>query len=221
MAIHIHRPGAPPVILETAPAKKQRTTDADWPPARKILEWPLDKDGLFAVPTERLTTEQEIEIEHRRMNVVAVANYGDPLIAPETFDPTGAYLCGGRAAGVTPDLPILPCNKLNVLPNGTSECIWRKKRILARPNNSSCAKYDVARVCDPEMNRPGATGLEDDQLGYGETNNPLGWGCVRCRFSALLPSPNQAIRPSWCKEHGITIGETACCDNNEPIPRQR
>jgi signal peptide peptidase SppA len=169
---------------------------------RPILVWPVGVKGKFAAPTGRLTAQQEVEIEQRRHNWAAMANYADTLLDPQTFDAEeGRYRCRN-------------CNKF--VPE-TSECLWRREHYLSAPDTMSCRLWDKSRPCDPEMELPGELGLTDDVMGFAQTNDPGGWGCARCEFNQPLLEPNNPLRGRWCEEGGITLEVKACCNENDPI----
>jgi hypothetical protein len=174
--------------------------------ARPILIWPTNAKGYFAAPTERLTAAQEVEGEQRRHNWAAISHYADSLLDSTTFDLKGAYRCRD-------------CNKYK---DQLQECAWRREHYLEHPDTMSCELWDKARQCDPEMELPGLLGLTDDVMGFAQTKDPDGWGCVRCKRNKPLIDPNSPIRNRWCELAGITIqvgpGESsACCNANEPI----
>lgn len=107
-------------------------------PVRAILTDPV-KNGLFVLP-ETISAEDEVRYAKRRMDSIRVAQYSDTKCGlPNTYDPKGAYLCGGLKNGESS-----VCNKLN-----GSECLIRIKKI-DDPHHQSCGMWETANAGDPE-----------------------------------------------------------------------
>lgn len=182
---------------------------------RPILSWPEDKDGYFAVPTKQLTPDEEVKARQIRMFAVVGAEYADPTCGNGfTFEPQqgqrgSAYLCGGRADGLSNT-----CNKFVIL---TNECLIRKTKTVASPHTSSCGFWEQARAGDPEGQRCPSGRYDDDRINFGTTPNPLGFSCQRCEYGeGMMPVPDSEGRPRWCKLHGFPVTDDACCADNEP-----
>jgi len=173
---------------------------------RPILTDPVDKDGLFVVPTTA-SAEDEIRWAKRRMDSIRIAQYADSKCGlPATFDKEGAYLCGGRKHGGSS-----PCNKLE----GT-ECLIRIKPIDNK-HFQSCGFWETQNAGDAEGRYSPKGKLEDDRIGFGATKNLEGFGCERCRFGRPLTFKDSEGRSCWCRLKGHTIEEHACCADNEAV----
>jgi hypothetical protein len=174
---------------------------------RPILNEPVAASGLFATPNAGFTSEDEIQWAKRRMDASRVASYADWKCGlPNTFDPTGAYLCGGRKDGKSSQ-----CNKAN----GT-ECLL-KKGPLTNPHYQSCAFWETYNVGDAEARYSPHGRLEDDRIGFGETKNPGGFGCRNCEYARQMPIPDSEGRTMWCALKGMSVQDVGCCWDNNPI----
>ncbi len=165
---------------------------------RDILYGPV-QDGFFVVPKETFTKEDEVAWSKRRMDSVRIAQYADSKCGlPNTYDETGAYICS-------------TCNKRE----GT-ECLIRIKN-LSKPDYQGCAYWEMTNAGDPEGRYSPDGKLEDKRIGFGETKNPKGWGCIRCEYYISMPKPDSENRPGWCKKKGHTVEMNSCCWDNDPI----
>lgn len=172
---------------------------------RKVLTLP-EKNGLFSVPA-KFGEEEEVAFRARRIEAGRVSNYADSKCGiSATFDPVGAYLCGGRADGGSS-----PCNKIE----GT-ECLIRRLR-LTKPHAQSCGYWEVEDAGDREPRYSTEGKLGDVRISFGETANPEGFGCVRCEYGeGELPHPDSEGRERWCALKGFPVEDNACCAENEP-----
>lgn len=172
---------------------------------RPILDAPT-KDGLFILP-DTFTTEDEVMWAKRRMDSIRVAQYADSKCGlPNTFDPQGAYLCGGCKDGSSS-----PCNKLV----GT-ECLIRIKPIDA-PHESSCGFWETRNAGDPEGRYCPKGKMQDARINFGTTEAPEGFGCERCEYGqGKLGHPDSEGRERWCSLKGHPVEDKSCCADNEP-----
>lgn len=173
---------------------------------RPILQDPLGADGLFVIPKD-FGVDDEVRWAKKRMDAARVSMYADSHCGlSNTYDSAGAYLCGGRQDGSSS-----PCNKLQV-----TECLIRKIK-LTNPNKQSCEYWEIKNAGDPEP-RYGPEGkLEDKRISFGDTPNPLGFGCIRCEYGeGELPHLDSEGRNRWCALKGFPVEDTACCAENEP-----
>ncbi len=173
---------------------------------RKILDAPK-KDGLFVVP-ENFSAKEEVDWAKRRQDSVRVAQYSDSKCGlPNTFDSTGAYLCGGRKDGGSS-----PCNKL-----AGKECLIRIQPINS-PNFQSCAFWETQNAGDPEGRYCPKGKLEDPRISFGSTKSEEGFGCERCEYGQQqLFKPDSEGRTRWCALKGHSVEDKSCCADNEPI----
>lgn len=172
---------------------------------RPILYGPV-KDGLFVMPAS-FDAKDEVNFSKRRMDTVRVAQYADSSCGlSNTFDPDGAYLCGGNGKSV-------PCNKFD-----SPKCLIRITEVVAKPERSSCMYWEKANAGDPEGKYPPDGRLDDRRIDFGVTANPLGWGCMRCEYGQqLLNKPDSEGRTRWCSKKGHPVENNSCCAENEAI----
>jgi hypothetical protein len=172
---------------------------------RPILYGPV-KDGLFIMPTS-FNAKDEVSFAKRRMDTIRVAQYADTSCGlSNTFDPDGAYLCGGNGKSVA-------CNKFD---NG--DCLIRITENIAKPDHSSCMYWEKANAGDPEGKYPPKGRLDDRRIDFGVTPNQLGWGCMRCEYGQqFLNKPDSEGRPRWCAKKGHPVESNSCCAENEAI----
>jgi hypothetical protein len=178
---------------------------------RKILKGPVE-DGLYTVPTEKLTVEEETEAAKRRMRWVRIADYADETCGiSNTLDPEAAYLCGGREDGSSS-----PCNMFRG--NGDNRCLILEGGPMKKPHLSSCGKWEIRNDGDPEGDSCHKGFFSAADLSFGVTKNPQGWGCVRCEYGQkFMPEPDSEGRTRFCQLANIAVGEKACCRRNEAI----
>ena len=173
---------------------------------REILEEPIS-DGKFALPSDNFTADDEVQWGKRRLDSVRVAQYADSKCGlSNTFDSTGAYLCGGRQDGGSS-----PCNKRE-----GNECLI-KSGDLSNPHFQSCAYWETQNAGDPEGRYCPDGKLEDERIGFGETKNPAGFGCLNCEYFKTMPRPDSEGRTGWCVLKGHTVEDKGCCWDNDPI----
>lgn len=173
---------------------------------RPILTGPI-KDGLFSVPGNAFTATDEIQWAKKRMDSTRVAQYADSRCGlPNTYDPAGAYLCAGREDGASS-----PCNKRE-----GDECLIRKLK-LDNPNFQSCAYWETTNAGDPEARYSPDGKLDDERIGFGDTEHKEGFGCIRCEYFRPMTKPDSEGRTGWCSLKGHTVEEKGCCWDNEPI----
>lgn len=174
---------------------------------RPILDEATGPDELFITPSIGFTAQDEVQWAKRRMDASRVASYADFKCGlPNTFDPTGAYLCGGRADGRSS-----PCNKAN-----GNECLI-KKGLLTAPHYQSCAFWETRNTGDPEPRYSPHGRLEDERIGFGQTKSPSGFGCMRCEYGRSMPAPDSEGRTMWCALKGMSVQDVGCCWDNNPI----
>lgn len=175
---------------------------------RPIITQPLDADGYFAVPDANFTAEDEVRWAKLRQDSVRISSYADSKCGlPQTRDEAGAYLCGGRADGTS-----RACNKLQ-----GNECLIRIQPIKAI-HLASCAFWETLNAGDPEGRYCPKGKLDDPRIGFGDTKNPQGFGCIRCEYGQnQMPKADSEGRTRWCKEKGHPVEDTACCAENDPI----
>jgi hypothetical protein len=174
---------------------------------RPILYGPVGSDGLFTMPTS-FTVEDEVMFAKRRMDSVRLAQYADTRCGlPDTYDPSGAYLCGGLRDGSS-----APCNKLD----GNS-CLIRIQAIIAKPHQSSCGFWEVANSGDPEGKYCPGGRFNDKRMDFGTTSSYLGFGCQRCEYGEqIMPRADSEGRKRWCAMKGHPVEDNSCCADNEP-----
>ncbi len=178
------------------------------PKARKILIAPVDREGLFTVPSE-FTAVDEVIWAKRRMDTVRVSQYADPTCGlSNTYDPTGAYLCGGRKDGTS-----CQCNKF--VEGG--ECLIRKKTV-DDPHFQSCMYWETHNAGDPEGRYCPKGKFEDERINFGGTKSDEGFGCERCEYGQNhLPYPDSEGRTRWCSLKAHPVNDKSCCADNDPI----
>jgi hypothetical protein len=187
--------------------KKEENNNSKDDNLRPILYGPV-KDGLFVVPRENFTAKDEVEWAKRRLDSVRLASYADSKCGlPNTYDPKGAYLCGGCKDGSSS-----ACNKFV----GKSECLIRIKP-LENPTAESCGYWEIRNAGDPEARYCPKGRMDDKRIGFGSTENPKGFGCVRCEYGQnQMPKPDSEGRTRWCALKGHSVEDNACCEDNEP-----
>lgn len=172
---------------------------------RPILEDPIDKDGLFTVPTS-IKSEDEVRYAKRRHDSIRVSQYADSKCGlPATFDSDGGYLCGGRKDGSSG-----ACNKLV----GT-ECLIRSEPIDDQ-YHQSCGMWEVRNAGDPEGRYCPGGKLDDKRIGFGATTSDLGFSCQRCTYFAKMDVTDSEGRDDFCRLKGHPVEDNACCEDNEP-----
>ena len=172
---------------------------------RKILVEPV-RDGLFALPSDDFTSEDEVQWGKRRVDSVRLSQYADSKCGlPNCYDPFGAYLCGGRKDGTSS-----PCNKRE-----GNECLI-KDGDLTNPHFQSCAFWEISNAGDMEVRYSPEGRLDSSRIGFGATKNLLGFGCVRCEYFDVMKKPDSEGRWGWCALKGHTVEPNACCWDNEP-----
>ncbi len=167
---------------------------------RPIFDDPKDKDGHFRCP-KSFTAEDEVRWAKVRLDTARISSYQDTHCGsfPNTYDPTGAYLCRG-------------CNKITP----EKECLIRIDKVQD-PTHSSCGYWETINAGDPEVRycKPGKR--DDKRIAFGTTPNDAGFGCQRCEYGQqTLPQPDSEGRALWCKLKGHPVEEKACCADNEP-----
>jgi hypothetical protein len=175
---------------------------------RPILYAPVGDDGLFIMPTS-ITVEDEVMYAKRRMDSVRLAQYADSRCGlSNTYDPMGAYLCGGLKDGSS-----AACNKL--APGDA--CLIRITEVIAKPHQSSCGFWEVTNFGDPEGKYCPGGRFNDTRMDFGTTPNPRGFGCERCEYGeGILNQPDSEGRPRWCSMKGHPVEDKSCCADNEP-----
>jgi hypothetical protein len=178
---------------------------------RPILYGPVDKDGLFTVP-KKLDPKAEVMYAKRRMDSVRLAQYSDKTCGlPNTFDPTGAYLCGGLKRGASP-----VCNKFD---NGS--CLIRIEEVIAKPHQSSCGYWEIWNAGDPEGKYCPHGRMDDKRINFGTTESQDGFSCARCEYGQdKLDMADSEGRTRWCALKGHPVGDTSCCADNEPVEKE-
>lgn len=173
---------------------------------RPILYGPVS-DGLFKTP-QTISAKDEVEWAKRRMDSVRVAQYSDSKCGlPNTFDPTGAYLCMGRKDGRSS-----PCNKRE-----GAYCLIRIEP-LNRGQNQSCMYWEIYNAGDPEGRYCPHGKLDDARLSFGSTPKTEGFGCMRCEYGQdMMPARDSEGRTRWCALKGHPVESNSCCGDNEPI----
>jgi len=186
--------------------------NADVVNVRPILDAPVGKDGLFEVP-KSFSAEDEIAWAKRRMDSSRVAQYADSRCGlSNTYDPKGAYLCGGRKDGGSS-----PCNKLVNIGNGPNECLIRES-LVDNKHFQSCGFWETVNAGDPEGRYCPKGKLGDDRISFGGTDSPYGFGCVRCEYGQQnLPYADSEGRERWCSLKGHSVEDNSCCADNEPV----
>ncbi len=176
------------------------------PDKRKIFD-PPQREGLFVVPAS-FNADDEVRWAKMRQRETRVSQYADSHCGlPNTFDPTGAYLCAGRADGGS-----APCN----MREGT-ECLIRIAP-LSNPTHQSCGMWEVVNVGDPEARSCRRGKLGDARISFGSTASELGFGCVRCEYGeGEMPRQDSEGRARWCALKGFPVEDESCCADNEPM----
>ncbi len=170
-----------------------------FPDPRKIIDQPVS-NGLFETP-KAFTRDDEVIWLKVRMDTARVSSYQDSHcgVFPNTFDPTGAYLCIG-------------CNKLNV-----KECLIRISPVKDPPH-SSCMYWEIKNSGDMENRYCPEGKREDARLSFGTTPSDFGFGCERCEYGQnAMPMPDSEGRKRWCGLKGMPVEDKACCGDNEPL----
>ena len=173
---------------------------------RSVLDAPK-KDGLFVLP-DTFTSQDEVMWAKRRMDSTRVAQYADSTCGlPNTFDPAGAYLCGGRKDGTSS-----PCNKLQ-----GKECLIRITPINDA-THQSCGFWETHNVGDPEARYCPKGKMNDARINFGSTQSDEGFGCERCEYGQQkMKTPDSEGRPRWCALKGHPVEDKACCADNDPV----
>lgn len=181
-------------------------TDKQHKNEREIVEQPQDAKGHFICPKE-FTRDDETRWAKIRMREARISNYQDTKCGgfPNTYDPAGAYLCGGREDGSSK-----PCNMFNQ----DKECLILEIA-LTEPHRQSCNEWEIENFGDPELRNKS---LDAKRIGLGKTDNPDGFGCVRCHYGEqMMPRPDSEGRGRWCEKKGMPVMDNACCAENEPV----
>lgn len=178
---------------------------------RPISTDKLTADGHFAAPTA-FGPEDEVRWAKRRLDTVRLSQYADSKCGlPNTYDPTGSYLCAGRGNGTSG-----PCNKFVDKGN---ECLIREEA-LSNPHMQSCMYWEVENAGDPETRYCPAGKLDDKRISLGSTKNPMGFGCQNCEYGTeQLPHLDSEGRSRWCSLKGHPVEPTACCADNDPLEK--
>jgi hypothetical protein len=176
---------------------------------RPILVDPVDKEGYFLLP-EKFGPKDEVRWAKRRQDSIRVAQYADSKCGlPNTYDPKGAYLCRGCEDGSSK-----PCNKMI---QKTGECLIRIE-LIDNGHFQSCGFWEIQNAGDAEGRYCDKGKLDDTRIGFGDTENPEGFGCIRCEYGQQdMPRPDSEGRTLWCKKKGHPVEENACCADNDPI----
>jgi hypothetical protein len=173
---------------------------------RPILEQPQGPDGLFLVPKD-FDAKREVLWTKLRLDSARVAQYQDSHCGPfpNTYDPAGAYLCGGRKDGKSK-----PCNKLQ-----GRECLIRIKPI-GDIHHFSCGFWEIENFGDPEGRYCRQGKMDDKRINGGSTPNDLGFGCWHCIYGQQhMPRPDSEGRMRFCALKGHPVEDRSCCADNE------
>ena len=183
------------------------------PLERDILYAKVNDEGLFEVPAKDFTEKEEVMWAKRRMDSLRLAYYADSKCGlPNTYDKDGAYLCGGTADGKSS-----PCNKFVT----GGECLISITRI-DEPHKQSCGYWEVRNAGDPEARYCPKGRMEDKRIGFGETKSEKGFGCVRCEYGQnSMPKEDSEGRTQWCALKGHPVEKNACCEDNEPLDKNK
>ncbi len=166
----------------------------------------MGDDGLFIMPSS-ISSDDEVKFAKVRMDSIRLSSYADTKCGlSNTFDKTGAYLCGGRKDGSSS-----PCNK-----NQGTLCL-----ILSHPlsdkNHQSCGFWETKNAGDIEVKYCPEGKFDDKRAQFGGTDSDLGFSCSRCEYGeGKLSMPDSEGRQRWCALKGMPVEDNACCADNEP-----
>lgn len=177
---------------------------------RPILQGPEDKKGLFKVP-KTISTEDEVKFAKLRMRTVRLAQYSDETCGlPNTYDPTGAYLCGGLKTGKSS-----PCNMFVII---GQECLIRDPKKIDDPHHFSCGFWETVNSGDPEGRKCDHGRMDDKRIQAGSTKSNKGFSCERCEYGIDQDNwTDSEGRHRFCTDWGHPVGEKSCCADNEPL----
>ncbi len=165
---------------------------ATGPPARKILEIPRDKEGLFIQPKE-VGPDRELIENHNRLNFANNFSFADPWTGnTRTYDEEGRYNCER-------------CNKAD-----GDDCLLIAIEIDGEAG--SCRHWENLCAGDPELRMSGVESAE--MASYGVAKNGVGFGCKRCPYQEKAHTPDSRGRDRYCRKGDFRTLENACCQLN-------
>jgi len=134
--------------------------------------------------------DEEFETEKRSL-IELLAFYDE---AGPRSDPAGDYLCGTCSLRQEPDACLWVSGKISM---ETGSC-----DIYVRGNQLSDAFVLKEKY-------------SQQKSGYAERPEARGFGCGRCEYGVEAKEPDVDGRPLWCREWGVHVMPTACCERHQ------
>lgn len=173
---------------------------ANPPTERRIVELPRGADGLFDQPDwSKMSPEERADyardMQKRRMGAAHDADFADAVTGlPNTNDPTSEYVCDG-------------CNRRN-----GDECVRVSVKKLVLPESSSCDKYEIICVGDPEHDNQALT-PEEAAFAIRAVKGGK-FGCPNCPLKEQAGFVDELNRIFWCRRWAFTVRAVDCCKKN-------
>jgi hypothetical protein len=182
-------------IRRLAPA-----VDGTPPTERRIVELPRGADGLFDQPDwTKMSADERADyardMQKRRMGAAHDADFADAVTGlANTNDPTSEYVCQG-------------CNRRK-----GAKCVRVSVKELVLPESSSCNKYEIECVGDPEHDNQA---LSPDEAGFAIRDVKNGkFGCPNCTLQEPSGFVDELLRTLWCRRWAFTVNPVNCCSKN-------
>lgn len=170
------------------------------PTERRIIELPRGPDGLFEQPDwEKMTPEERADyavgMQKRRMGAAHDADFADAVTGlPNTNDPNAEYVCIG-------------CNRRK-----DDKCVRVSVKKLVLPDASSCDKWEIPCVGDPEHDNQALT---PEEAGFAIRAVKGGkYSCRNCPLQEASGFIDELKRTQWCRLWAFTVRNQDCCKKN-------
>jgi hypothetical protein len=170
------------------------------PTERRIVELPRGADGLFEQPDwTKMSADERADyardMQKRRMGAAHDADFADAVTGlANTNDPTSEYVCQG-------------CNR-----RSGKKCVKVSVKELVLPESSSCNKYEIECVGDPEHDNQA---LSPDEAGFAIRDVKNGkFGCPNCTLQEQSGFVDELDRTLWCRRWAFTVHLLNCCAKN-------
>jgi hypothetical protein len=170
------------------------------PTERRIVELPRGADGLFEQPDwTKMSADERADyardMQKRRMGAAHDADFADAVTGlANTNDPTSEYVCQG-------------CNRRQ-----GQKCVRVSVKQLVLPESSSCNKYEIPCVGDPEHDNQA---LSPDEAGFAIRDVKNGkFGCPNCTLQEQSGFVDELLRTMWCRRWAFTVNRVNCCSKN-------
>lgn len=169
--------------------------------------------GLYMLTKEPDdSTAQRETVEHHNLErAIHHFSYSDSRQGhARTYDPTGAYLCGGCNMAATDADHVESYEGGEDEPAAATECLLLKIKQID-PVRGGCADWESICAGDPEAELH----LKSPEAAYyGELADGAKWGCSGCPFSKPAIRPDSAGRTLYCGKFDCRVETNACCALN-------